>query len=1093
MTKYKITGWIIGEGMKIINNITEKLIDDMQTEVTENSKLSIAAACFSVYAYKELKEQLQSIDELRFIFTSPTFLSESSGKEQREFYIPRQKREKALHGNEFEIRLRNEFTQRTISKECADWIRKKARFKSNCTDETMPGFIAVDNEHPTAYAPVNGFTRADLGCERGGNMFSMINKIDAPESKAYIALFNQLWSDKYRLQDVTEEVLERITTAYRENSLEFLYFFALYNIFSDFLENISEDDLPSDANGFKESLVWNKLYTFQKDAVLAIISKLEQYNGCILADSVGLGKTFTALAVIKYYENRNLRVLVLCPKKLSDNWMTYKANYVNNPIAGDRLRYDVLYHTDLSRSKGMSGELDLSKLNWGAYDLVVIDESHNFRNGGSSNPEDGKFNRYDYLMEKVIRPGARTRVLMLSATPVNNRFYDLRNQLALAYEGNSDTWRGKLNTDRSVEEIFRNAQKAFNTWSEWDVELRTTDKLMRMLDFDFFEILDAVTIARSRRHIEKYYNVSEIGKFPKRLPPISKRPPLTDLEDTVTYSEINEMLLSLTLSIYTPSNYILPSRMEKYAALNHEGKNSLTQVGREQGIRRLMSINLLKRLESSVHSFLLTIKRIQDQICSTLDTIAHYDPNLTLELNDLTSTVDFDADDQESDLFSVGKKVKIALEDMDYVTWKQDLEEDFNTLYVLVNTVSKITPEHDSKLQILLDTIAQKIENPLNPGNKKLIIFTAFSDTAEYLYDNVSRFAQSEFGLNTALVTGSVDGRTTVPKFKADLNNVLTCFSPISKDRASLMPDGPDIDILIATDCISEGQNLQDCDCLVNYDIHWNPVRLVQRFGRVDRIGSRNDVIQMINFWPDMQLDDYINLKARVETRMKALVMTSTGDDNLLSPEEQGDLEYRRKQLQRLQTEVVDLEDMGTGVSITDLGLNEFRMELMEYSKHHPELETCPGGISAVAAATPDAPAGVVFVLKNVHNEVNIDNRNRLHPYYLVYLTEEGVTVHGHLSPKDTLDAMRQLCRGKDKPIEALCRAFNEETDDGRNMAVYSSLLEDAVLSIVDAKEDSDLDSLFRSGGTSALLSQVSGLDDFELICFLVVKEDDSC
>ena len=1079
--------------MKIINNITEKLIDDMQTGVTENSKLSIAAACFSVYAYKELKEQLQSLDEFRFIFTSPTFLSESSGKEQREFYIPRQKREKALHGNEFEIRLRNEFTQRMISKECADWIRKKAHFKSNCTDETMPGFIAVDNEHPTAYAPVNGFTRADLGCERGGNMFSMINKIDAPESKAYIALFNQLWSDKHRLQDVTEEVLERITTAYRENSPESLYFFALYNIFSDFLENISEDDLPSDANGFKESLVWNKLYTFQKDAVLAIISKLEQYNGCILADSVGLGKTFTALAVIKYYENRNLRVLVLCPKKLSDNWMTYKANYVNNPIAGDRLRYDVLYHTDLSRSKGMSGELDLSKLNWSAYDLVVIDESHNFRNGGSSNPEDGKFNRYDYLMEKVIRPGARTRVLMLSATPVNNRFYDLRNQLALAYEGDSDTWRGKLNTDRSVEEIFRNAQKSFNTWSEWDVDLRTTDKLMRMLDFDFFEILDAVTIARSRRHIEKYYNVSEIGKFPKRLPPISKRPPLTDLEDTVTYNEINEMLLSLTLSIYTPSNYILPSRMEKYAALNHEGKNSLTQVGREQGIRRLMSINLLKRLESSVHSFLLTIKRIQDQICSTLDTIAHYDPNLTLELNDLTSTVDFDADDQESDLFSVGKKVKIALEDMDYVTWKQDLEEDFNTLYVLVNTVSKITPEHDSKLQILLDTIAQKIENPLNPGNKKLIIFTAFSDTAEYLYDNVSRFAQSEFGLNTALVTGSVDGRTTVPKFKADLNNVLTCFSPISKDRASLMPDGPDIDILIATDCISEGQNLQDCDCLVNYDIHWNPVRLVQRFGRVDRIGSRNDVIQMINFWPDMQLDDYINLKARVETRMKALVMTSTGDDNLLSPEEQGDLEYRRKQLQRLQTEVVDLEDMGTGVSITDLGLNEFRMELMEYSKHHPELETCPGGISAVAAATPDAPAGVVFVLKNVHNEVNIDNRNRLHPYYLVYLTEEGVTVHDHLSPKDTLDAMRQLCRGKDKPIEALCRAFNDETDEGRNMAVYSSLLEDAVLSIVDAKEDSDLDSLFRSGGTSALLSQVSGLDDFELVCFLVVKEDGSC
>ena len=553
-------------------------------------------------------------------------------------------------------------------------------------------------------------------------------------------------------------------------------------------------------------------------------------------------------------------------------------------------------------------------------------------------------------------------------------------------------------------------------------------------------------------------------------------------------SEIYDLLLSLTLSIYTPSNYILPSRMEKYADLNHEGKNSLTQVGREQGIRRLMSINLLKRLESSVHSFRLTLKRIQNLLCSTLDTIAHYDPSLTLELNDLTSTVDFDADDQEMDLFTVGKKVKIALEDMDYVTWQHDLEEDFNTLYVLVNMVADITPEHDSKLQMLLSTIAEKIDHPINPGNRKVIIFTAFSDTAEYLYDHVSTFAQDKYGLHTALVTGSVSGRTTVPKFKADLNNVLTCFSPISKDKAALMPDGPDIDLLIATDCISEGQNLQDCDCLINYDIHWNPVRLVQRFGRVDRIGSRNEQIQLINFWPDMQLDDYINLKARVETRMKALVMTSTGDDNLLSPEEQGDLEYRKVQLQRLQTEVVDLEDMGTGVSITDLGLNEFRMELMEYAKSHPELETCPGGISAVAAATPDAPAGVVFILKNVHNEVNIDNRNRLHPYYLVYLTEDGVTVHDHLSPKDTLDAMRQLCRGKDKPIEELYRAFNQETDDGRNMAVYSSLLEDAVLSILDAKEDSDLDSLFRAGGTSALLSQVSGLDDFQLVCFLVVR-----
>lgn len=1078
--------------MKLIDNLSEKLVDDLRVTMQRDSRVSIAAACFSVYAYEELKAQLENIDELRFLFTSPTFLQEKTAKARREFYIPRRNREKALHGSEFEIRLRNDFSQKAISRECADWIRRKVCFKSNQTAEGIPNFMTIDSAEPVTYAPVNGFTRADLGCERGNSLFTMINRIDAPQSTQYLELFNTIWNDKQRLQDVTDTVLESITTAYQENSPEFLYFFALYNIFGDFLEHVSEDDLPSDTNGFKESIVWNKLYTFQKDAALAIISKLEQFNGCILADSVGLGKTFTALAVIKYYENRNLRVLVLCPKKLSDNWITYKANYRNNPLAGDRLRYDVLYHTDLSREQGFSGETDLSKLNWAAYDLVVIDESHNFRNGGDVD-DDGKSNRYTKLMNKVIRPGARTRVLMLSATPVNNRFYDLRNQLALAYEGNSSAWKDKLDTNRSVEEIFRSAQKQFNAWSKLAPSQRTTEQLMRMLDFDFFEILDAVTIARSRQHIEKYYNIEEIGNFPTRLPPVTKQPPLTDLNNAITYDEIYELILSLTLSIYTPSNYILPSRLKKYADLNHEGKNSLTQAGREEGIRRLMSINLLKRLESSVHSFRLTLQRIRDMIAATLDTIHTYDPHKIIELKDLTGAADFDADDMESDLFTVGRKVKIALEDMDYLTWQRDLRTDFETLQLLLGMVADITPGHDSKLQTLLQTLAEKQREPLNKDNRKVLIFSAFSDTAQYLYEQVGAYMLRSFGLHTALVTGSVEGRSTVPKFKADLNNVLTCFSPVSKDRAALMPDGPDIDILIATDCISEGQNLQDCDCVINYDIHWNPVRLVQRFGRIDRIGSRNVVIQMINFWPDVQLDAYIDLRARVETRMKALVLSSTGDDNPLSPEEKGDLEYRREQLQRLRTEVVDLEDMRGGVSITDLGLNEFRMELLEYAKHHPELETCPGGISAVAAATPDAPPGVVFVLKNVHNEVNINDRNRLHPYYLVYLDEDGVTLHSHLCPKDILDAMRQLCRGQKQPDKALCRAFNAETDDGRKMQKYSDLLEDAVLSIVDAKADSDLDSLFRAGGTTALLDKVSGLDDFELICFVVVREGASC
>lgn len=1074
--------------MKIINNITEKLVDDLRVTMAESSSVSAASSCFSVYAFEELKEQLEGLEEFRFIFTSPTFLAEKPQKAQREFYIPRLNREKTLHGSEFEIRLRSGFRQRAISQECARWIREKAVFRSNKTMDNMVSFLNISGDSPVTYTPVAGFTRADLGCERGGNLCSLIQRLDAPQNQVYIQMFDQLWNDRQHFQDVTEKVLASMTTAYQENSPEFLYFFALYNIFGDFLEQVSEDDLPNDANGFKESKIWNLLYAFQKDAVLSIISKLEQYNGCILADSVGLGKTFTALAVIKYYENRNLRVLVLCPEKLSDNWMTYKANYVNNPVSADRLRYDVLYHTDLSRERGFSGDIDLSRLNWGAYDLVVIDESHNFRNGGDVK-SDGKENRYVRLLNRVIRPGARTRVLMLSATPVNNRFYDLRNQLALAYEGDSSVWQEKLRTSRSVEEIFRNAQAVFNDWSSLDAEQRTTERLTQMLDFDFFQILDAVTIARSRRHIEKYYSIGEIGKFPDRLPPVSLRPPLTDLDNAVTYDEIYEMLLSLTLSIYTPSAYILPSRMEKYSNLNHEGKKGLTQSGREQGIRRLMSINLLKRLESSVHSFQLTLTRIHDLISQTLATIDEYDPSLTLELHDISGVADLDADDREADLFSVGRKVKIALADMDWLSWQKDLQADCDTLSALLGMISDITPQHDSKLQILLETISSKVQKPVNPGNRKVLIFTAFSDTAEYLYQHVSSFMLERYRLHSALITGSVEGRTTIPKFRADLNNVLTCFSPLSKDRTALMPDGPDIDVLIATDCISEGQNLQDCDCVINFDIHWNPVRLVQRFGRIDRIGSKNDVIQLINFWPDVDLDSYINLKGRVETRMKALVMTSTGDDNLLSPEEQGDLEYRREQLKRLQTEVVDLEEMGSGVSITDLGLNEFRMELLEFAKHHPELETTPGDISAVTAAQPDAPAGVIVVLKNIHNEVNVQNRNRIHPYYLTYLSEDGEVIYDHLSPRDILETMRRLCRGKTEPVPELCRIFNEETENGEHMEEYSELLEDTVLSILDAKENSDLDSLFRAGGTTALLNQITGLDDFELVCFITVKE----
>lgn len=1076
--------------MELIDNVNKTLKDDLIAEIKKDSKVSIAAACFSIYAFSELKKELKNIDELRFIFTSPTFVQERAKKEKREFYIPRLERERSLYGSEFEIKLRNEMTQKAIAKECAEWIRKKAVFKSNVTSENMMGFMNVDEK---SYMPLGGFTTVDLGCERGNNAYYMIQKTDAPMSSAYLQLFEQIWNDEAKLQTVTDEVIDSITNVYNENSPDYLYFVTLYNIFNEFLEDLSEDDLPNEATGFKESKIWGMLYNFQKDAALAIINKLEKYNGCILADSVGLGKTFTALSVIKYYENRNKCVLVLCPKKLANNWNTYKDNYVNNPIAADRMRYDVLFHTDLSRDRGTSNGLDLDRLNWGNYDLVVIDESHNFRNGGKITGEDEKENRYLKLLNKIIRMGVKTKVLMLSATPVNNRFFDLKNQLALAYEGESRFLDEKLGTKRSIEDIFRAAQTAFNRWSRLSPNERSTDRLLKELDFDFFELLDSVTIARSRKHIQKYYDTADIGTFPKRNKPISIRPGLTDLEDAISYNEIFEQLNSLSLCVYAPSAYVLASKTDKYENLygKKDDNMGVTLAGREEGMRRLMSVNLMKRMESSVYAFRLTVERIRALISNTIGEIIEYENGVNKKALDVINLADteFDEDDQNDDIFTIGRKVKIELADMDYRTWKRELEKDRDILDGLLVAISGITAEHDSKLRSLFDVIDDKQAHPINPGNKKIIIFTAFADTADYLYENVSKYVKEQYGLDSAIITGSIDGRTTIKSLHTDLNTVLTCFSPISKDKKLLMPNQKaEIDVLIATDCISEGQNLQDCDYLINYDIHWNPVRIIQRFGRIDRIGSKNECVQLVNFWPDISLDEYIKLKARVETRMKIVDMTATGDDNVLSPEEQGELEYRKQQLKRLQEEVVDIEEMSTGISIMDLGLNEFRLDLLDYIRENPELEKAPHGMNAVVHHTDELPPGAIFVLRNVKNEVNIDSQNRLHPFYMVYLADDGEVVIDHLSPKEMLDSFRLLCKGKTEPDRELCELFNEETNDGRKMSKYSEMLGDAIASIIEVKDESDIDSFLSGKQMSFLTETINGLDDFELISFLVIK-----
>jgi ERCC4-related helicase len=1045
--------------------------DDLVRTIGRGDRISVAAEVFSMYAYQELRDQLEHAGEFRFIFTSQAFTKDRPKRQAREFYIPRLSRESGLYGTQLEIRLRNELTQKSVASECARWIRKKGHFKSFDGEDGLGNtFLAVDKGNDTvAYAPFAGFTTSELGVGSAGSRPSLIMRPDSATSRGLLELFDRAW-DSGELHDVTDAVVESITAMYRENPPELVYYVALYRIFREFLDDISDDVLPKEGTGFRKSAIWNKLYDFQKDAAIAIINKLETFDGCILADSVGLGKTYTALAVIKYYESRNRNVLVLCPKKLKDNWITYNSNVVNNPIASDKLRYDVLFHTDLSRTRGVSETgLPLDRINWGNYDLVVIDESHNFRNGGDS-ATDGKLNRYQILQEKVLKQGVKTKVLMLSATPVNNRFRDLRNQLALAYQGDPRGWSERLGISNDVETVFRNAQTVYRAWTKLPVAQRTTQELMDRLDPDFFEVLDQVTVARSRRHIQQYYDMSRLGPFPERLKPISRQPELSTLPGSITYDEIYEELDSLKLAVYIPSAYIQPSKRYKY---EDPDTGNLSMAGRETGIRRLMTTNLLKRLESSVNSFNMTLERVLEVMEKNIELVDKYkqthDPSVSVGN---APGVDLAEDDE--DAMESGDGSGILLEDMDWVSWQRDMLEDIDIIRILIGMVKDIDPAHDAKLLQLCQDVQHKVECPINPGNRKVIVFTAFSDTAAYLYEHLSDFAAKELGgIHSALVTGN-SCKTNCPGVRANMTEILECFSPVSKERDALAPElaGHDIDILVATDCISEGQNLQDCDYLINYDIHWNPVRIVQRFGRIDRIGSKNAVIQLVNYWPNVELDKYINLKERVKARTRITVLTSTGDDDYVNPEEQGDLEYRRRQLEQMREEVVDLEDVSGGVSITDLGLNEFRMDLVAYYHDHPDLDRVPSGIEAVV--TGDKP-GIIFVLRNVNNAVDPADRNRIRPFYLVYVGDDGTIVHSHLDPKATLDDMRSLCKGKAEYDKELCREFNKATKNGRDMRWATGLLGDAVESIAGAKEESDVDSFFGSGTTGFLENDVQG------------------
>ncbi|MED4306644.1 MULTISPECIES: helicase-related protein [Bacillus] len=1078
--------------IKLVDNKGDNtLIQTLKDEVKKGSKIAIASTYFSIYAFAELRKELSKVKDFRFLYTQPTFYDHEQDSNHQYKIKLNKENYPTFDATELELPLGNKMLSKSIALEAASWINQNVQFKTILGENSFPKQVIVQNENGRDVHVQSEieFTGDGLGITLSNRLASFpVIYNGGPLTEQLMNEFNRIWNDDTKVKDVTQEVIEQLQLIYKENSPEWLYFVTLYHIFSENLEGISEENIIKEGTNFKDTVVWDKLYPFQRDGVIGIIDKIEKYNGCILADSVGLGKTFSALAVIKYYELRNDRVLVLCPKKLRDNWTVYTQNDKRNSLSADRFNYDVLNHTDLSRDQGYSGEIRLDTINWSNYDLVVIDESHNFRNNSARKD---RLTRYQKLMQEIIKKGVKTKVLLLSATPVNNKMNDIKNQIAFITEDN-DAALEKEGIE-SIDYTLKMAQTAYNRWTSLPTEKRTTESFLNMVNPDYFQLLDLLTIARSRKHIEKYYNVKDIGQFPTRLKPISIKADIDKQKLFMQMAQVNEWLESLSFSIYQPMKYVLPQKRKFYEDLYDtkvkDGKSTFKQTDREFAVAALMKVNLFKRLESSIHSFNLTLRKLVTRIEKTLELLTHHH-QVEFQEN-YEEAIDFD--DEQLEAITVGsEKVQIQLLDIDALKWRGDLQYDLTILRNLLQQSEQITASRDAKVIELRKIIKNKIENPINEGNKKVIVFSAFADTVKYLYDHLAEELHA-LGLHSAMVVGDGANKSTLKGVRVkDINDVLMNFSPKSKERAKIDPKKQDeIDILFATDCISEGQNLQDCDYLINYDIHWNPVRVIQRFGRIDRIGSTNKEIQLVNFWPNMDLDEYINLEDRVKGRMKILNTSATGEEDIFdtSGKDMNDLEYRRNQLKALQSEVVNLEEVSGAISITDLTYTDFKSDLSGALKQYKkQLTQTPKGIYAITTnkGFREAIPGIIFCFKQ-HGVIEMKN-NSLAPYILLYITEHGKTHIHYTQAKNILDIYRKLSLGQNDPLKELVEQFNEETNRAQDMSMYTDVMKRAVDIIKDKHEDTAFDSFFSIGGTSIQTNMDFEYDDIELISFLIIK-----
>ena len=1068
------------------NLLRETVHDFLEQEIKNGSALSIVSAYFTIYAYEKMQHSLNKIEELRFLFGDPDFVKHMD---------PNNTDTKAFDITDTGLELNQQLRQKPIARACAEWIKEKVEIRTTRESNLIHGkmYHIANNGVEKAIMGSSNFTMRGLGLTQDNNNIELNLEVDSNRDRQDLkAWFDEVWNNDKLVEDVKEKVLATLGQIGKDHAPERIYYKTLYELFRDEIETRKTNEQSLEDTHLYDTQIWETLYEFQKEGVKSVIARLLRHNGCILADSVGLGKTYTALAVIKFFELRNERVLVLCPKKLHDNWALYPAYYSQdtNPFIDDKFGFTVRWHTDLSRYSG-----DLENFNWRNFDMIVIDESHNFRNDTKPTRDaDGNFvrhSRYTRLLEEVIKEGTKTKVLMLSATPVNTSLIDLRNQIYLMTEKREDVFRESLGIG-NIGSLLRQAQKEFREWEDEGGENGKKDKakLLETLGAEFFQLLGGISIARSRRHIKTFYaeEMVRIGEFPTPQKPENSHPP-TDLTGELSYKALADQIAEFTLSIYQPSSYIISETAKKRLA-DEKQKFRFNQADRERFLIGMMQTNFLKRLESSAHALSKTLERTVGKIDEMLEKIDRYEQNPRIQDASADVLPDDDEDDEE---FLVNRaRNPYHLRELDRVRWKKDLIKDKETLTAAWDNVKAITPERDGKLKAIKAHIRNKALNPTTDKdgkiNRKLLVFTTFKDTALYLYDNLSDLTE-ELKLKVAMVSGD----DTQNKFNAILNN----FAPKARTKKNSVAD--EIDLLIATDCISEGQNLQDCDTVLNYDIHWNPVRIIQRFGRIDRIGSRNSTVKMINYWPTEDMEVYLRLQSRVESRMALADTAASGDDDPLNEftyeQAQMELNFRDEQLKQLREDVLDLDDLSDGVVISDFTFDYFFTQLLKYlERNRAELEATPKGAYAVTSnENSPAETGVIFFLQQRNATTDIEKKtpSPIYPYYTVYIRKNGDIRYGCANAKQVLDLFETTAIGKSDELPELCLQFDQETQHGKHMKDYNKLLNAVIAHITRSHQKTQTKNLGRSGTRGFKLPVASEAprdsSDFELVTWLII------